>query len=90
MKGHISIIDLLTVCSLLDRKIISMPALFIGATQDSVLKPELSQNMEKFLPNLTRGSVDASHWALTQKPEEVNAIIKDWLGSQNLELKSSL
>ncbi|KAF2657222.1 alpha/beta-hydrolase [Lophiostoma macrostomum CBS 122681] len=75
---------------LLERQEISIPALFIGATQDSVLKPELSRNMEKFLPNLTRESVEAGHWALTQKPEEVNGFIRKWLEAQNPDLKSSL
>jgi hypothetical protein len=40
-----------------------------------VLKPEMSKNMELFLPKLTRAEVPATHWALMQKPAEVNAII---------------
>ena len=46
--------------------------------------------MEKYLPNLTSKTVEASHWALTQKPEEVNGFIRNWLEAQNLGLKSSL
>jgi pimeloyl-ACP methyl ester carboxylesterase len=68
----------------LDKKAISKPALFIQATYDSVLKPEMAKNMESLLPNLTRGEVPATHWALTQKPEEVNSIIRKWLESQGL------
>jgi pimeloyl-ACP methyl ester carboxylesterase len=74
----------------LDRKVISIPTLFIQATFDSVLKPEMSKNMESFLPNLTRGKVAATHWALTQKPEEVNAIIQKWLEKQGFLTRSLL
>jgi soluble epoxide hydrolase/lipid-phosphate phosphatase len=64
--------------------------LFVQANYDNVLKPELSKNMGEFLPNLTRCEVDASHWALTQKPEEVNAIVRNWLEKQGFTVKSSL
>jgi soluble epoxide hydrolase/lipid-phosphate phosphatase len=62
----------------------------VQANYDNVLKPEMSKNMGEFLPNLTRGEVDASHWALTQKPEEVNAIVRNWLEKQGFTVKSSL
>jgi pimeloyl-ACP methyl ester carboxylesterase len=70
--------------ALLSRKQITQPVLFIQATRDSVLKPEMSKNMENFIPKLTRGEVRAAHWALTQKPEEVNAIIHQWFEAQGL------
>jgi pimeloyl-ACP methyl ester carboxylesterase len=75
-----------------DRNIISIPTLFIQATYDSVLKPEMAKAMERFLPNLTRGEVKATHWVLAQKPDETNAILKNWLESQILGTppKSSL
>ncbi|KAF1962007.1 alpha/beta-hydrolase [Byssothecium circinans] len=68
---------------------ISIPTLFIQATLDSILKPEMSKNMEHLMPNLTRGEVEATHWALTQKPVEVNAIIEKWLEGQGLGKRSS-
>ncbi|KAF1847363.1 alpha/beta-hydrolase [Cucurbitaria berberidis CBS 394.84] len=70
--------------ALLDKKIIKQPVLFIQATHDSVLKPEMSKSMGAFIPNLTRGEVAASHWALTQTPEEVNGIIRQWFEGQGL------
>ena len=76
--------------SLLDKKTITVPLLFIQATDDTVLKPEMSRNMEHFIPNLTRGEVKASHWALTQTPDKVNEIIASWLDKQGLGTKSSL
>ncbi|KAF2634599.1 alpha/beta-hydrolase [Massarina eburnea CBS 473.64] len=72
-----------------DKKIISIPTLFVQATFDTYLKPEMSKNMEGFMPNLTRGEVEASHWALTQTPVEVNAIIEKWLEGQGLGKRSS-
>lgn len=80
----------LTARRLLDRKTITIPTLFIQAEQDSVLKPEMSKNMEQFLPRLTRAEVAASHWALTQTPEDVNAIVAKWLDVHVLQSKSSL
>jgi pimeloyl-ACP methyl ester carboxylesterase len=90
VKAHALIFELLTQRRLLERQQISIPALFIGATKDAFLKPETWKGMEKYLPNLTSKTVEASHWALTQKPEEVNGFIRNWLEAQNLGLKSSL
>ncbi|KAI1934019.1 hypothetical protein LOZ58_005931 [Ophidiomyces ophidiicola] len=56
-----------------------VPVLFIRATKDDALRPELSKNMGKYIPNLTQAEVDATHWALWQKPEECNAIISSWI-----------
>jgi pimeloyl-ACP methyl ester carboxylesterase len=77
--------------ALLDKKVIKQPVLFIQATYDSVLKPEMSKSMDSLIPNLTRGEVAATHWALTQKPEEVNQIVRQWLDGQGLgKTKSTL
>ncbi|KAG9189736.1 soluble epoxide hydrolase / lipid-phosphate phosphatase [Alternaria panax] len=70
--------------ALLSKKQITQPVLFIQAMHDGILKPEMSKSMEKFIPKLTRGEVQAAHWALTQKPEEVNAIIRQWFEGQGL------
>ncbi|OAL48395.1 alpha/beta-hydrolase [Pyrenochaeta sp. DS3sAY3a] len=77
--------------ALLDKKVIKQPVLFIQASYDSVLKPEMSKSMDALIPKLTRGEVAATHWALTQKPEEVNRIIRQWLEGQGFgKSKSSL
>lgn len=83
-------ISLTKTISILDKKIIKIPVLFIEASDDSVLKPGMSKGMELSIPNLSRGAVKASHWALTQTPDEVNAIITEWLGDQGIGLRSSL
>ena len=35
--------------------------------------------MERFVPNMTRKEVEAIHWALWQKPAEINRMIREWL-----------
>lgn len=75
--------------ALLNKKVINQPVLFVQATYDSVLKPEMSKGMDQFIPNLTRGEVAATHWALTQKPEQVNEIIRQWFVGQGLVSGSS-
>lgn len=77
--------------ALLDKKTINQPVLFIQATYDSVLKPEMSKAMDALIPKLTRGEVPATHWALTQKPEDVNKLIRQWLEKEGLvRAKSAL
>ncbi|WEW61172.1 alpha/beta hydrolase family protein [Emydomyces testavorans] len=58
---------------------IDIPVLFIGATKDPALRPELSKGMEKYIPKLTRAEVDGTHWVLWQKPEDCNKIIERWI-----------
>ncbi|KAF7545636.1 hypothetical protein G7Z17_g9023 [Cylindrodendrum hubeiense] len=56
----------------------AMPALFITATDDVALPPSMSKGMDKHFDNLTRGEVKATHWALTQASEGVNAQVAKW------------
>ncbi|KAL9612779.1 MAG: hypothetical protein Q9167_002664 [Letrouitia subvulpina] len=63
----------------LAKRTIDVPVLFVQATKDGVLLPEMSKHMGRYIPNLTKKSVWAGHWALWEKPNEVNAIIKEWL-----------
>ncbi|KAL8936109.1 MAG: hypothetical protein Q9216_005101 [Gyalolechia sp. 2 TL-2023] len=60
---------------------IDVPVLFVAATRDDALPPSMSKSMDRHIPNLTRKSVHTHHWALWEKPEEVNQIIQDWLKS---------
>lgn len=65
----------------LKEKGLKQPVLFIQGLADAVLKPELSKGMETFVPRLTRREAASNHWAQSQKPEEVNGFIKEWLQS---------
>lgn len=74
----------------LERASIDVPTMFIQATRDNVLTPAMSVGMEKHLPNLRRYEVRASHWALWEKPAEVNGSIKEWLDVVLPNTRSSL
>lgn len=67
-----------------------MPALYIGGSKDSALPPSLANGMEKWFRSLTKGEVDASHWALWEKPAEVNQYIKEFLFGRVGLAKASL
>ena len=56
-----------------------MPVLLVAGSKDAALPPKLSEGMEKWFRSLTRGEVNASHWALWEKPDEVNRFIAEWL-----------
>lgn len=58
---------------------IEIPVLFIQALKDQALPPHLGKSMAKHVPNLTLKRVNAAHWALWEKPEEVNGILAAWL-----------
>jgi soluble epoxide hydrolase / lipid-phosphate phosphatase len=73
-----------------DKTILRQPVLFIQALGDSILKPEMSKNMEKTIPNLTRGEVPSSHWALWHTPQQTNELIKNWIEGVVLGGKSKL
>ncbi|KAJ6099333.1 hypothetical protein N7467_000868 [Penicillium canescens] len=64
--------------AILDRKI-EVPTLFIQALRDQALPPHLGKSMAKHIPSLTVKQVNTSHWALWEKPQEVNEIIEGWL-----------
>lgn len=53
--------------------------LFIQALRDPALPPHLGKSMSKHIPDLTLRQVDTAHWALWEKPEEVNLILQEWL-----------
>jgi pimeloyl-ACP methyl ester carboxylesterase len=63
----------------LNKSTIDIPTLFVLALKDAALPPWMSTNMGQSIPNLTKKEVDASHWALWERPAEVNAYVKEWL-----------
>ncbi|ATY65118.1 epoxide hydrolase [Cordyceps militaris] len=58
---------------------IAVPSLFIAASRDAALPPAMSLSMDDNFDDLTRAEVDASHWALVEKADEVNSIVSEWL-----------
>jgi pimeloyl-ACP methyl ester carboxylesterase len=61
---------------------IDVPTLMIWGEQDSALGKELTYGTEAFVPNLTLKYLPhASHWVQQDAPDDVNAILREWLGS---------
>lgn len=56
-----------------------IPFLFVTASKDAALPPAMSKGMDKWFEDLTRAEVDAHHWALWEKPKEVNDVIEKWV-----------
>jgi len=65
----------------LSKLTIDIPTLFVQASKDSVLKPEMSAGMDKYLPNLTRREIVAQHWVLWERSEAANGILKEWFSN---------
>ena len=59
---------------------VSQPHLLIWGTGDTALLTDCLNGLEELAPNLTiHRIVGADHWICHQKPDEVAAIIRDWL-----------
>ena len=58
---------------------VEQETLFVLARKDQALKPWMAEKMEARIPKLVRRDVDAGHWCLWERPEEMNGYIGDWL-----------
>jgi pimeloyl-ACP methyl ester carboxylesterase len=60
---------------------VNQPALMITAELDPVLRPELCNGMEAFVPNLRKTVLikGSGHWTQQEKPAEVNAAMLEFL-----------
>ena len=55
----------------------------ITAELDPVLRPEMADGMEAWVPNLRRTHLvrDCGHWTQQEKPEEVNRVLLEFLAT---------
>jgi pimeloyl-ACP methyl ester carboxylesterase len=52
----------------------------IGATNDMALPLSLTEGMEQYVPDLEKRIIhECGHWTQQEKPEELNALMIDWL-----------
>ena len=59
---------------------INIPTLFIGAVDDVIIPLEAIENMKSLVTNLEIHMLEpCGHWSQQEHPEQVNAIILDWL-----------
>jgi pimeloyl-ACP methyl ester carboxylesterase len=62
---------------------IEQPVLVIWGEQDQALGPELAEPERTWVPNLQiERFPDASHWVQADRPEQVNALLTNFLGSR--------
>ncbi|KAK3996080.1 putative epoxide hydrolase [Cladorrhinum sp. PSN332] len=59
---------------------IAQPALIVTASRDIALPPAMAAGMDKWCDKLTRRGVECSHWAIWEKPAEVNKWVGEFLG----------
>ena len=69
---------------------VEQECLFVLATKDQALKPWMAAKMGERVKKLTRGEVEAGHWCLWEKPEEINGMVKEWLEGKVWGGKSKL
>ena len=61
---------------------IDTPTLMVWGEQDTALGVELTDGTQDFVGDFTlRRLANASHWVQQDAPDEVNAILREWLGS---------
>ncbi|GLD97121.1 hypothetical protein PINS_up005804 [Pythium insidiosum] len=67
-----------------------MPALYIGAANDTILTPAMAAKMPDVIPNLEMKVVqNAGHWVLWEQTDEVNVILLGWLERIKSQLAST-
>ncbi len=60
---------------------IDIPTLFIGAVDDVIIAPEHIEGMKPLVSDLELHMLDdCGHWSQQERPDEVNALMIDWLG----------
>jgi len=59
---------------------IFQPSLMISTADDLFLPPEMADPMVDMIPDLERVTIaDCGHWAMWEKPDEINKVLIDWL-----------
>jgi pimeloyl-ACP methyl ester carboxylesterase len=63
---------------------VERPCLMVTAQWDWALRPELAAGMPALCPDLeTKNIARCGHWTQQEKPEELNAILSDWLARRH-------
>ena len=59
---------------------IDVPCLYVGAENDTILRPSSSDAMASFIPDLERHVIaDCGHWTQQEQPEEFDRVTLDWI-----------
>lgn len=64
---------------------IHLPAMMVTAADDTILKPEMAAAMPALIPGIRMEHLErCGHWTQQERPEEVNRLLLDFLGSLGL------
>ncbi|KAF9156100.1 hypothetical protein BG015_007277 [Linnemannia schmuckeri] len=92
--GKVNFDDELAALPHKHQHIIHTPAWMILAKNDPYLLPKMADGMDKIVPGVKFATVDAGHFCMTEKAEEVNALLKtaieDLIARRNAAAKASL
>ncbi len=59
---------------------IDIPSLMISAADDRILSPAMAEGMPKYVSDLQMHTIkDCGHWTQNEKPQELAALMTDWL-----------
>ena len=59
---------------------IEAPCLMVMAANDIVLRPSMTAGMETYVPDLEKHLIEnCGHWTQSEKPDELNRVMIDWL-----------
>jgi soluble epoxide hydrolase / lipid-phosphate phosphatase len=59
--------------------VLRRPVLFIGGSKDYICLPSLFAEQGTVIPDLTSVELDATHWIMEEKPDDVNRVIAEWI-----------
>jgi epoxide hydrolase 4 len=63
-------------------KTVKVPTMVVWGEKDSVLLPTLTRGLDQWIPDLrTEIVAGAGHWVPYERPDEVNQLIRDFVGS---------
>lgn len=83
LKNNTMLEDERALCRAADNadKKITVPVCYIGQTGDWVCRTDLMSDAKKegLVDDVEEHAVEAGHWVLYEKPEEIAGILKDWL-----------
>jgi soluble epoxide hydrolase/lipid-phosphate phosphatase len=66
-------------------QLVTVPTLFIGANDDVIISPAQIEAMKPFVTDLEIHMLEnCGHWSQQEKPDEVNALLLDWLSARKL------
>ncbi|KAG0320740.1 hypothetical protein BGZ99_004337 [Dissophora globulifera] len=61
------------------RNTIDLPCWIVVAENDPYLRPRMARKMKNFMPQLKMTTIVSGHFLMTEKPDEVNALLKQCL-----------